>query len=71
MSTGHRIKGILRELMSEGWTVISKNTHIKLRSPSGKSTLSMSMSPSCRHAHKNIRKDANKIIQKEQNEKAA
>lgn len=60
-----RNKGILRELISEGWTIVSRNKHLKLLSPSGKSTLIMSKSPSCKFAARHVRRDADKIIERE------
>lgn len=56
---------ILRELLREGWVLVSQNKHYKLKSPSGKSTLIMSVSPSCQYTERKIRKDADKLIQKE------
>lgn len=65
MAQSHRNKGIVRELLSEGWTFVSQNKHTKLRSPSGKSTLIMSVSPNCPHACKKVRRDADRLIEKE------
>lgn len=60
-----RMKEILRELAREGWVVVSHNKHIKLRSPSGKSNLILSSSPSCVFAPRHARKEADKILERE------
>lgn len=55
----------IKQLLSEGWQYVSGNGgHIKIRSPKGH-LVSMSNSPSCPHAHKNMVRDVKRILQRE------
>lgn len=64
MTSDKNMNKVVRQLLREGWRVVSHNKHLKLRSPKG-SRLIVSASPSCIHAYKNIAKAAMLIKEKE------
>ena len=61
------LKKLVKQLLREGWTLETSRKHTKLRSPKGH-LVSMSTSPSCPYAFKNVAKDVQKIIEREANE---
>jgi hypothetical protein len=64
------IKKIVRELESEGWVKQDGKKHLKFRHPNSKKTLVMSRTPSCHHAYMNIRKQAERYLRENNEEKA-
>lgn len=61
------LKKLVKQLLREGWTLETSRKHTKLRSPKGH-LVSMSSSPSCPYAFKNVARDVQKIIEREVNE---
>ena len=61
------LKKLVKQLIRDGWTLETSRKHTKLRSPKGH-LVSMSSSPSCPYAFKNVAKDVQKIIERERNE---
>lgn len=61
------LKKLVKQLLRDSWTLETSRKHTKLRSPKGH-LVSMSSSPSCPYAFKNVAKDVQKIIERERNE---
>lgn len=61
------LKKLVKQLIRDGWTLETSRKHTKLRSPKAH-LVSMSSSPSCPYAFKNVAKDVQKIIERERNE---
>lgn len=51
---------ILDELVTEGWAIERGKKHFKARHPHG-GMVTISISPSCHHAYKNIQKDVKRL----------
>lgn len=64
LHTNKAIKKLMRELLREGWQRAGEKRHTKMRSPGGH-LVSFSSSPSCPFAVDHIRKDVQRIRDKE------
>lgn len=56
---------VVKDLISEGWIEVSNNKHRKLKFKGRGAPLTVARSPSCHRAHKNIRKQADRIMKEE------
>ena len=59
------LKELLKELLSQGWTIEHGRKAFKLRSPKG-SLVSCSRTPSCPFAVRHIRADIKRVLKREE-----
>jgi hypothetical protein len=54
------IRKLVKDLLREGWSIVSRSKHFKIRSPGGR-LVSISSTPSCGYMVENVKRDVQKI----------
>lgn len=51
------MRSMCAELLRDGWTETNSKKHLKLKSPCGRATINVSVSPSDTNASRNLKRD--------------